>query len=63
MIALAHDETRESAEDENLLAGLVEKYAYVGADVLAMDCHDKSGTDLTLELTKVMSPAPMLDQI
>ena len=44
MIALAHDETRESAEDEELLAKLVEKYSDIGArglgDRMSASAHE-----------------------
>lgn len=44
MIALAHDETRESAEDEEVLAKLVEKYSEIGArglgDRMAASPHE-----------------------
>ena len=46
MISLAHDDTRESAEDEELFAKLVEKYSDIGAkglcDRMSASAHESA---------------------
>ena len=42
MIALTHDETREIAENEDLLAKLIEQYAFLGSETLAQKICGKT---------------------
>jgi hypothetical protein len=63
MIALAHDETREIAENEDALAKLVEQYASLGADALAAIVSNRERSEQLLRITDVMDVDASLAQI
>ena len=54
MIALAHDETRETAENEELLTRIIEKYAALGAEVLAARISQKTRPEQALEISSIL---------
>lgn len=57
MLALAYDDSRQVAEDEEQLTSLIERYAYLGAWHLAGATQGKTEEAIRLFLCEIMSEA------
>jgi hypothetical protein len=57
MLALAYDDSRQVAEDEEQLTNLIERYAYLGAWHLSGATQGKSEDDIRLFLCELMAGA------
>lgn len=54
MLALAYDSSRQIAEDEEQLTGLIERYAYLGAWHLSGAVAGKTDQQIRLHLCEIM---------
>lgn len=55
MLALAYDNSRQIAEDEDQLTGLIERYAYLGAWHLSGAIAGKTDQQIRLYLCEIMN--------
>jgi len=55
MLALAYDDSRQVAEDEEQLTSLIERYAYLGARHLSDSTQGKTDEEIRIFLCTIMS--------